>query len=46
MSEDLERLGRQARIAKWMGIIGIPLGPVMGFGLLMGLLGFALNHHV
>ena len=46
MAEDLERLGRQARIAKWMGIIGIPLGPVMGLGLLMGLLGFALNHHV
>ncbi len=27
MSEDLERLGRQAGIAKWMGIIGIPSAP-------------------
>ena len=35
MSEDLERLGRQAGIAKWMGIIGIPLGPIMGLGLLV-----------
>ena len=32
MSEDLERLGRQARLAKWMGVVGIPLGPVMGLG--------------
>ena len=46
MSEDLERLGRQARLAKWMGIVGISLGPVMGLGLLIGLLGFALNHHM
>lgn len=29
-----------------MGIVGIPLGPVMGLGLLIGLLGFALNHDV
>ena len=46
MSDDLERLGRQARLATWMGIVGLPLGPVMGSGLLIGLLGFALNHHV
>ena len=46
MYEDLERLGRQARLAKWMGIVGISLGPVMGLGLLIGLLGFTLNHHV
>ena len=29
-----------------MGIIGLPLGPLMGFGILLGLLGFALNLHV
>ena len=46
MSEDLERLGRQARIAKWMGIIGIPSRPHHGPWFAGGLLGFALNHHV
>ena len=40
MSEDLERLGRQARIAKWMGIIGIPWphhGPWFAGGVFLGL---------
>lgn len=46
MSDGLERPGRQARLATWMGVVGLPLGPVMGLGLLVGLLGLALNHHV
>ncbi len=46
MSVDLGRMRRRARTARWMGILGLPLGPVMGVGLLLGLLGFALNLHL
>ncbi len=46
MSVELGRMRRHARIARWMGIIGLPLGPLMGVGILLGLLGFALNLHL
>ena len=46
MSVERGRMRRHARLARWMGIIGLPLGPLMGVGILLGLLGFALNHYV
>ena len=42
----IERQCRHTRYARWMGIVGIPLGPVMGIGIVLGLLGFAWSLHV
>jgi hypothetical protein len=46
MDEHLERQQGTARLGRWLGILGVPTAPVMGQGLLLGLLGFALNHHL
>lgn len=46
MDQHLERQQGTARLGRWLGILGVPTGPVMGLGLLLGLLGFALNYHL
>jgi hypothetical protein len=46
MDERPQRKRGLVLTARWFGVLGVPTGPLMGLGLLLGLLGFAVNHHL